>query len=174
MDAQLERLLKNYCNVRQNYEAWCFMVNANLKVPQSNTSEHIRNNKLLSHLCYLSIKDFYLEFYKILKESPDNSDNIFTLLKNLMETNPIKKKEAELNLEDIEKNRIIITQLCNQRDKYFAHLDKDFESNTYSSVTDIDINKVFTSIEKAIVTLTSLETLVIYLEEIPSRDDFKL
>lgn len=174
MDAQLERLLKNYCNVRQSYEAWSFMINANLKVPQLSTADRIRENKLLSHLCYLAIKDFYLEFYKILKESDENKDNIFTLLKTLIVTNPLKKKETELNLTDLEKNKITITQLCNQRDKYFAHSDKDHEHFRLSGISDNDIMNVFTALEKSIVTLTSMETLLIYLDEVPSRDDFKL
>lgn len=174
MDAQLERLLKNYCNVRQSYEAWCFMVNANLKVPQMDTANSIRENKLLSHLCYLAIKDFYFEFYKLLKESNDNTDNIFTLLKSLMHINDLKKKEVELNLAELEKNKITITQLCNQRDKYFFHLDKDHEHFRPSSPSDSDFMKVFTAIEKSIVTLTSMETLLIYLDEVPSRDEFKL
>lgn len=174
MDAQLERLLKNYCSVRQSYEAWSFMVNSNLKVPQSDRAKHIQENKLLSHLCYLAIKDFYLEFYKILKESDDNKDNIFTLLKTLIHTNGLKKKEAELNLAELEKNKITMTQLCNQRDKYFTHLDRDGEHFRLSGILDNDIMKVFTAIEKSIVTLTSLESLLTYLDEIPSRDEFKL
>lgn len=174
MDAQLERLLKNYCNVRQSYEAWSFMINANLKVPQIDTANRIRENKLLSHLCYLAIKDFYFEFCKILKETDDNKDSIFALLKNLMHTNDLKKKEVELNLTDLEKNKITITQLCNQRDRYFTHLDKDHDHFRLSSISDNDIMKVFTVVEKSIVTLTSMETLLIYLDEIPSRDEFKL
>ena len=174
MDAQLDRLLKNYCNVRQNYEAWSFMINANLKVPQLETAKHIRDNKLLSHLCYLAIKDFYFEFYKLIKDPDGNTNNIFTLLKSLMETNPLKKKEVESNLAELEKNRITITQLCNFRDKYFAHLDKDHEHFRLSGISDNDIMKVFTAVEKSIVTLTSMETLLIYLDEIPSRDEFKL
>jgi len=150
------------------------MINHNLKIPKLETAKHIRDNKLLSHLCYLAIKDFHFEFYKILKESEHNTDCIFTHLKKLMKSNHLKKKEAELNLAELEKNKIIITQLCNQRDKFFAHLDKDFESNRYSTSTDSDINKVFTAVEKSIVTLTSMETLLTYLDEVPSRDEFKL
>lgn len=174
MNSQSERLLKTYCNVRQSYEAWSFMINSNLKVPQLGTSKHIRDNKLLSHLCYLAIKDFYFEFYKLLKESNDNKDSIFTLLKNLIQRNDLKKKEVELNLAELEKNKITITQLCNQRDKYVAYLNKDHDSYRLSGTSDNDIMKVFTAVEKSIVTLTSLESLLIYLDEIPSRDEFKL
>lgn len=174
MEAHLERLLKNYCNVRQNYEAWSFMVNAGLKVPQLETAKRIRDNKLLSHLCYLAIKDFYFEFYTLLKESNDNKDSIFALLKTLIHKNDSKKKEAELNIAELEKNKVTIIQLCNLRDRYVSYLNKDHDSYRLSGISDNDIMKVFTAVEKSIVTLTSLESLLIYLDEIPSRDEFKL
>ena len=80
MQSKITRLLKNFSNARRSWECWCFMVNFNLDNPNLQIVSVVNANPLLFHLRYLSLKDFYIELYKILKNSKNNSDNIFAQL----------------------------------------------------------------------------------------------
>src|SRR5258706_15605703 len=99
MDTKLDRLLKNYSNARRSWESWCFMVNFNLDKPNAEVREKVDNNPLLFHLRYLALKDFYIEVYKVLKNSKNNSDNIFSQLQELKENDPSKTIEINQRLE---------------------------------------------------------------------------
>lgn len=173
MNDKIERLLKNYSNARRSWECWCFLVNFNLDPPRFDVRLAVDKNPLLFHLRYLSLKDFYIESYKILKDSKNNSDNIFTLLRQLKENEPKKLQKAESLIEELSKNHSVIDRVCQLRDKYYAHLDKDYENIT-SSVSIPDILQCFIAIENAIIELSSREILNEYLEKIPSRNELSL
>lgn len=174
MEANIERLLKNYSNARRSWESWCFMVNIDVKTLRFDIARHIEKDNFLSHYLYLSLKDYYIEMYKILKESKNSEDNIFRLLKILIETNPEKGFQAKLCLEELDKIQPIIKKMCDIRDKFYAHLDKDYKNYIYKGIAISEDTQCFIAVEKAIITLTSRETLQSYLDEIPSRDDFKI
>jgi hypothetical protein len=174
MTDQIERLLKNYCNARKSWEAWCYLSNFNLDPPQFDTKRSVDKNELLSHLRYLALKDFHIEFYKMTKESKNNGDNIFDLLKTFAATSPEKQQEVTDRLSDLESERQTIDSICALRDKFYAHLDKKYESYIYKGATLTGILNSFIAIEKAIITLTSLATIQARLDEIPSRYDFRL
>ena len=86
MTSAIKRLLKNYSNARQSWESWCYMINYNCKERDSTIPKYIDTNELLFHLRYLAMKDFHIELYKILKQTKNNQDNIFTLLENVSES----------------------------------------------------------------------------------------
>ena len=62
------------------------------------------------------------------------------------------------------------------RDKYYAHLDKDYEKYVaeQTNTTFISITTCLSIIEKSIVTLTSKNELKSYLDKIPSRNHLVL
>lgn len=174
MQGNIERLLKNYSNARRSWESWCFMVNIDVKTVRFDLARHIKNDTFLSHFLYLALKDYYIEMYKILKESKNNEDNIFSLLKNFIDTNPETNSSAKASLEELNKIQPIIKKMCDIRDKFYAHLDKDYKNYIYKGIAVGEDRQCFIAVENGIISLTSLVTLQTYLDEIPSRDEFKL
>ena len=174
MEESIQRLLKNYTNARRSWESWCFMVNLNVKIVRFDMAQYIKNDNFLSHYLHLSLKDYYIEMYKILKESKNNIDNIFLLLKTFIENNPEKNVPAKLSLEELNRIRPIIENMCDIRDKLYAHLDKDYKNYLYERRAVSEDIECFIAVENAIIALTSQETLQSFLDEIPSRDEFKL
>jgi hypothetical protein len=173
-DPKIERLLRNYSNARRSWESWCFMANFNLDNRNQGIVRFIDDNPLLFHLRYLALKDFHIEIYKILKESRNSTDNIFYLLKDLMKNDPIKKFDVEINLLKLKDINQTIKDLCDLRDKYYAHTDEDYESYLSVKVSLPSILLCFIAIEKSIITLTSIEVIQDLLDKIPSRNDFRL
>ncbi len=174
MEQNLKRLLKNYSNARRSWEVWCYMLNIEVETVRFDIARYIKNDNFLSHFLYLSMKDFYIEMYKIIKESKHNEDNVFHLLNTLIKTNPEKSEQAKLNLNELKKIEPIIKTMCDIRDKYYAHLDKDYENYIYRGFKIGDDKKCFYAIEQALITLSSKEMLQSYLDAIPSRNEFRL
>ena len=134
-----ERLIFNYTHARRSWESWCYMVNYDVKVDNTEISDFVTNDNLLVHLRYLGLKDFHVEITKIIKESNNYSDNIFKLLKAITNHDNPKKADALKNLEELNNCSEIIKSIIAARDKYFAHLDPDF--NEYlKSLSILDIN----------------------------------
>ena len=174
MTPNITRLLKNYSNARQSWEAWCFMINFNCKERSQERIKYIDSNELLFHFRYLALKDFHIEIYKVLKESKFASHNIFKLLRETAINDKSRQNNVELNLAELESCKTTINDLCDIRDKFYAHLDKDFEKFLITSTKLADILKCFIAVEKSIITITSLDILQSYLDKIPSRDDLNL
>ena len=174
MNANITRLLKNYSNARQSWEVWCFMVNYNCKERNQERLTYIDTNELLSQLRYLALKDFHIEIYKVLKESKFDSDSVYKLLRETAEKDNSKQNDVELSLAELESCKATIKELCDIRDKFYAHLDKDFEKYLITETKLTDILKCFMAVEKSIITITSTAVLQSYLNEIPSRDDLNL
>lgn len=173
MTNPLDRLIFTYAHARRSWGSWCYMVDHNVKIDRPDINEYVNNDNLLSHLRYLALKDFNIEITKIIKESRNNSDNIFKYLKELTgDANP-KKSVVEECLEQLNSCASTIKSIVGWRDKYFAHLDPDFEQHI-KSIPLVDINKCFAAIENSIMTLTSKDTLLSQLDKIPSRDEFQL
>ena len=76
------------------------MVNVNCENNYPELPFYIRNDNFLSHYLYLSFKDFYIEIYKVIKESKNSEDNIFYMLKKLILTNN-DNVNAHKALEDL-------------------------------------------------------------------------
>ena len=173
MSKPFDRLIFNYAHARRSWECWCFMVDHQTKVQRHEINDYIDNNDLLFHLRYLALKDFHIEFTKIIKESKNNGDNIFKFLKALISHENVNKNDAIKCLEQLNSCDEIMKVIIGARDKYFAHLDPDF--NSYLKTFSImDINKCFVAIENSIMTITSREALLSQLDKIPSRDELKL
>ncbi len=117
------RLLKNYSNARQSWEAWCFMINFNCDKSDKARLAYIDKNDLLFHLRYLALKDFHIEIYKVVKQGRFDTDSIFKLLKEAAESDKTKVNIVEANIFELEQNRKIIDELCDISDKFYAHLD---------------------------------------------------
>ena len=149
------------------------MVNFNLEIPNPETRHRIDINPLLFHLRYLAMKDYYIEAYKVLKDSKNNQDNIFLLLGDLANRGPAMKIKAEHHINELQKHNEIITRICNLRDKFYAHLDSDYE-NYIDSISVGDILKCFVAIESALITLSSEEILKQHLDTIVSRNEMQL
>jgi hypothetical protein len=174
MTPNIERLLKNYSNARQSWEAWCFMINFNCDNPNKARLAYIDKNDLLFHLRYLALKDFHIEIYKVLKQGKYDTDSIFKLLKQTAMSDKSKENKVAYNISELEQNRTTIDELCDIRDKFYAHLDKDYEKYLITGTKLADILKCFIAIEQSIITITSLEFLQSYLDNIPSRNDLTL
>lgn len=119
------------------------------------------------------MKDYYIESYKVLKDSKKNPDNIFLQLRELSDKNPEQKITVEIHLNELAKHNEIIKRICNLRDKFYAHLDKEYEKHTDAVPVD-KILRCFEAIEKAIATLTSDEILHQHLANIPSRNNLSI
>ena len=176
MNISIDRLLKNYSNARRSWEAWCFMANFNLKPPQPKVCEYIDKDDLLFHLRYLAFKDFHIEMYKILKDSKknQNKDNIFYLLEKLSSENKRKHSAAQKRLIQLTRSKTTIDRICETRDKFYAHLDKEYENYQGKVLNLLWVLDCFVAVEKAIITLTSRKILQSHLDNIPSKDDCKL
>ncbi len=159
MNLNITRLLKNYSNARQSWEAWCFMINFNCKDRNQERLAYIDTNDLLFHLRYLALKDFHIEIYKVLKEGKYDSDSVFTLLRETASKDKTKQKDVELNLIELERHKTTIKELCDIRDKFYAHLDKDYEKYLITGTKLANILECFMAVEKAIITITSLDIL---------------
>jgi hypothetical protein len=174
MTSKIRRLLKNYSNARQSWEAWCFMINFNCKQPSRERLAYIDSNDLLFHLRYLALKDFHIEIYKVLKEGKYDTDSVFKFLRETELNDKTKERDVQLNLSGLESCKTTIKELCDIRDKFYAHLDKDYEKYLITGTKLLDISKCFMAIEKSIITITSFDILQSYLDKIPSRDDLSL
>ena len=158
----VDRLIKNYLNARKSWEAWCFMtgLNNNLELKSGLVRENVDNNPLLFHLRYLAMKDYHIELYKVLKESSSNKDNIFNLLEKRIKSNPKNLTELEIVLKKLRDEEIVIKDLCDIRDKFYAHLDKNFEKYLLNKNKLEKTQYLFSIIEEIIILLTSLEELM--------------
>lgn len=174
MKPEIERLLKNYSNARQSWEAWCFMVNFNCKKRDQSIVEKIDKHELLFHLRFLALKDFHIEAYKVLKNNRNNKDNIFKLLGEKAQSSPSKRRTVVKCLEELEKQKETIDYICNIRDKFYAHLDEDYKDYFKIGTSLSKILNCFTAIEKSIIAVTSKRILQSYLDKIHCRDDLSL
>lgn len=176
MSKSIDRLIKNYTNARKSWEVWCFMSGLNNMLIQDDreTRLNVDNEPLLFHLRFLAMKDYHIELYKVLRETSNNKDNVFHLLSKKIGSNPKNKADLELSLTELRNSNEIVEDICNIRDKFYAHLDKDYLKYTSRKSYPKDVHNIFVLIEKSISTLTSIERLQLELSEIKSREDYKL
>jgi hypothetical protein len=174
MGNSVDRLIKNLCNARKSWETWCFMSGFDNQLKQSNReiNKMADNNPLLFHLRYLALKDLHIELYKVLKQSKWNGDNLFYLLEKRIKSNPKNKEELLIAQNNLENMKLQIKSICDVRDKFYAHLDKDYDSFLKNNISLNDIHNIFFEVESAIVILASKEKLQTELNNIQSRMDF--
>ncbi|GAA4062228.1 hypothetical protein GCM10022389_03440 [Flavobacterium cheonanense] len=166
MDSSICRLLKNYHNSRKSWEAWCFLDNIDLEEDNQKIKDLTDNNQFLKLTRYLFLKDLHIELYKILKNSRSSEDNLIKLLKNK------NTKESRSHLRKFILFKPEINSTLNARDKFYAHLDSDYES--YLKGFDVRIyNDIFVLIEQGIIILGYEKELINTLKNIPSRDEYK-
>ena len=129
MIKSIDRLLKNYLNARKSWESWCFMsgLNNDLELKSNLVSKKVDNNPLLFHLRYLAMKDYHIELYKVLKNSSSNKDNIYILLEKRIKSNPKNLSDLEIVYKKLKDEELVVKDLCDIRDKFYAHLDNNFE-----------------------------------------------
>jgi hypothetical protein len=120
------------------------------------------------------MKDYHIELYKVLRESSNNKDNVFLLLSKKFRSNPKNKADVELALTKLINSKEKLEDICNVRDKFYAHLDKDYLKYTSKKSYPSDVHNIFVLIEKAIIVLTSIERLNSELNKIESREDYSL
>jgi hypothetical protein len=175
-NSSLSQLLKNYSNARKSWEVWCYMSGLSNECKQEfrATKLQVDNSTLLSHLRSLAMKDYHIELYKVLKNTLNNKDNIFTLLEKRVRSNPKNKLEVEKALQVLNAEMKIINDHCHIRDKFYAHLDKDYEKFTSKKTYVADTGNLFHIVEMGIIALTSEEQLKKELEKIDSRDDYRI
>ncbi len=176
MDNSIERLIKNHCNARKSWEAWCYLSGIDNDLYQTNTDtkKKVDNNPLLFHLRYLALKDFHIEFYKVLKESKRNKDSIFLILEKKISTNPKNNIALIEAIKSIKSLQSQINKICDIRDKFYAHLDKDYSDFLEDGIMVKDIHNLFYEVETAITLITSIDILQANLNLIESRMDFNL
>jgi hypothetical protein len=166
-DITTARLLKNYFNARKSWEGWCYLNNLHLKQENRGIRNYADENELLYHCRYLLMKDLNIELYKIVRNSNNTVDNIFKLLKSR------GSEESSLLMNKWKKIESKLKSLTDTRDKFYAHLDKDYEAFLGSFPID-DYYEIFELIEASIIALGKAEELYETLKAIPSRDDFEL
>jgi hypothetical protein len=119
------------------------------------------------------MKDYHIEYYKMLKQSKNNGDNIFRLLNVYLELNPTKEKVVSLALKKLCSCSEVIKKALDVRDKFYAHLDYDYKSHN-GTFKFRDFEDSLVVLEEAIVLLVSKKRFKQVLLQIPSRSDFKL
>ena len=147
-------------------------LNNELKQVDRKTKQKVDNEPLLFHLRFLAMKDYHIELYKVLRESSNNKDNVFLLLSKKFRSNPKNKADVELALTKLINSKEKLEDICNVRDKFYAHLDKDYLKYTSKKSYPSDVHNIFVLIEKAIIVLTSIERLNSELNKIESREDY--
>lgn len=174
MGSKIDRLLKNYSNARKSWEAWCYLAGLNDELNQQFriTKSQVDSSPLLSHLRFLAMKDYHIELYKVLKKSPSNKDNLFLLLEKRLLSNPKNNNQVEVVLNNLNDYSEVIEEHCNVRDKYYAHLDKDYAKYIGNKRYVSETHHLFHLIEMAIIELTSTEVLQSLLNTIDSRNDY--
>jgi len=174
MDSKIDRLLKNYSNARKSWEVWCFMSGLNKELKQEHRASKLKVDKspLYSHLRFLAMKDYHIELYKVLKNTQNNKDNVNTLLERRVRSNPKNKLEVEKALQDLNSEITTVNNHCEIRDKYFAHLDKNYENFTSKKSYVSETHNLFHIIEMGIIALTSEEQLKKELAKIESREEY--
>lgn len=180
MQDRINRLLLNYSNARKSWESWCFMNEISLngnEIFRSSQNESIlktvEGNVLLAHFRYLALKDFYIEMYKIVKDSSSSRDNIFLLLREALIHNPNLRSQIENTLKNLEILKPEIKKITDIRDKIYAHLDPGYDKyfNHFRLESYYDM---FIAIENSIIILTSKDEFQKVLDLIPSRNEFYL
>jgi len=161
------RLLKNYFNARKSWEGWCYLNNLYLKQENPKIRKYADENQLLDHCRYLLLKDLNIELYKIVRKSNSTVDNIFKHLEKH------STEEADELIDKWNKIKSKLKSLTDTRDKFYAHLDKDYETYLSSFPID-DYYEIFELIEASIIALGKEKELYEILKSIPSRDDFEL
>lgn len=149
-------------------------LNNDLELKGNLVSKNIDNNPLLFHLRYLAMKDYHIELYKVLKNSTNNKDNIYNLLEKRIKSNPKNISELEIVLKKLRDEEVVIKDLCDIRDKFYAHLDKNFEKYLLNKNKLEKTQYLFSIIEEIIILLTSYEELMLNLRTIESREDYFL
>ena len=150
MNKSIDRLIRNYCNARKSWEVWCYLsgLDNEFKTSKKEVQQIVDDNPLFFHLRYLSMKDYYIELYKVIKESSFNADNIFNLLQKRIKSNPKNIDEVKKALNGLSEIKETIVGFCNIRDKFYAHLDKDFEKYINKGKSLKETNQLFFAIEK--------------------------
>lgn len=161
------RLLKNYFNARKSWEGWCYLNNLDLKQHNSAIRKFADNNELLFYCRFLLLKDLHIELYKIIKDSRNTVDNIFKLLR------AEDSQQARDLIDELSNIKSEIKSLTDTRDKFYAHLDEDYQKYL-SSFNVNSYYKIFELIESTIITLGKEKELMELLKDIPSRDEFEL
>lgn len=180
MQDKISRLLLNYSNARKSWESWCFMNEIWLTSDENfnyNNYESIRetveNNVLFSHFRYLALKDFYIEIYKIIKDSNSTKDNVFLILREAIIHKADFKDQIENSLHNLESLKPEIKKITDIRDKFYAHLDPGYDEYICNIKLE-SYNDIFIAIENSIITLTSKNEFQKILDSIPSRNEFYL
>lgn len=172
-DESLERLLKNYSNFRKSWESWCYLSNLEVEYSAQDIRKYADDNDLLFHLRFVVMKDYHIEYYKMLKQSYNNGDNVFRLLSIYLELNPTKERGVNLALKKLCTYSEVINRALEVRDKFYAHLDYDYKS--YNGTFKFnDFENSIVALERAIILLVSIKKFNQVLLQIPSRNDFKL
>ena len=155
----IDRLLMNYSNALKSWEVWCFMsgLDNELKQKDRETKSKVDKDPLLFHLRFLAMKDLHIELYKILRKSKNNQDNIFYLLADEIRKKPNEGEgvAAKLIEEKLNKSKLLTDAVCVARDKFYAHLDEEFEKYIQKKSYAKDLQHLFDLIEEAIMVLTS-------------------
>lgn len=176
MSKSIDRLIKNYTNARKSWEVWCFMsgLNNELKQEFRATKLKVDNSPLLRYFRYLAMKDYHIELYKVLKNTPNNKDNVYILLKKRIRSNPKNKSALEIAHQLLNNEMAIVKDHCDIRDKFYAHLDRDYERYMSKKSYLIDTSNLFHIVEMVIIALTSEEELKKELAKIDSRNDYRI
>ena len=109
----------------------------------------------------------HIELYKLLKENKNTRDNLFRYLKES------SAKSSDDQILKFRKFSTQITEIINVRDKFYAHLDEDYEDFLTTFKID-DYYNIFELIEESIIILGMKKELMEALALIPSRNDFKI
>lgn len=137
-------------------------------------SRLVNNDELLSHWRYLTFKDLHIEIIKAItvvkpreKQEYEFGGLIMDTLNNssLSETNKFKLHKKMVVLKDA------IRAIKNTRDKFYAHLDSDYES--YLGNQNIkDIEKIVFLIQDIMCKVFGNKEVIEILNTIPSSNDY--
>ena len=174
MNNTKQRLIRTYVNIRRNYEIILYLT----KRKNRAISILVNSDELLSHWCYLTFKDLHIEIDKAISfRKPKNkkeTDFVFSGLvmhifneSNLNENKKAKLYNKILTLKDA------IKTIRNTRDKFYAHIDADYESYLGNQSLR-DIEKIVFLIQDIMCKIFGNKEVTEILNTIPSSNDYSI
>ncbi|MES2836479.1 MAG: hypothetical protein V4667_03060 [Bacteroidota bacterium] len=159
-----ESLFITYSNVRRNFEIRNYVSQCGSWV-----NKKISEEPILFHWLSLLQKDLFIEINKIVKITKNGELKGF-IGKAIDEfNNPDKEKLKQFFFEN--ENMLFIQKINNSRNKYYAHLDPDYQ-DYIKPYYQHDLELLLLEIEKTIIAIYGKKELIVYLSKIPSSKDY--
>lgn len=161
-----------FTNIRKDWEILMYLSHRNRR----EIKNYVDDNPLLFHWRYLTFKDIFIEIDKMISHRSKGKDKPKTLQGKIIDTisNSDLSEKNKLELRKrLSKRLETIKQITSVRDKYYAHLDKDFKGYL-GGIRMNDLRKLIFVVQGILVRVYGKRDIEEILKEIPSSDDYDL